>query len=81
MLVLDWYSLFQDSNQRISYEIFLDIMEEVINKWVPRKRTVELDKWLVVPPRTLLQRRAVLWSRYKQFRRDTGRNSPETVMA
>ena len=81
LLELDWYYLFQGSNPRICYRLFLDTMEEVINKWVPRRRTVKLGKWLVVPPRALLQRRAVLWNRYKQFRRDSGRNSPETVIA
>ena len=75
LFMVNWELLFDGMDVNECYEIFLDVIDECIAKYVPQRKPPSVNgKWLADPPRELLRERASLWRNYKQSRNLYGRN-------
>ena len=80
LVEVDWDTAFVELDIGECYRLFIGIIEDCINRYVPYKEAPKSGKWLVVPPRSLILRRKTLWNAFKSCRSRHGRVHPETVM-
>ena len=58
------------------FELFLDLLQSLINRYVPLSDVESrLPSWMSLPPRSLMRQRSVAWNDFKELRRELGRSS------
>ena len=76
-----WEQLFYGLDTEICYNIFLEIVNESVARWVPFKRAPGECKWLKDPPRAMKRKKARLWRIFLHKRDQLGRNHQDTLEA
>lgn len=78
---IDWDFEFTYLNPDQMYTRFLDIVDPLIDRYVPSKcfSSSSVPPWLVKPPRALKTQRSHLWEEYKLQRHEYGRQSPRAL--
>ena len=78
----DWRFEFAGMSSREMNSSLLKIIERLVDRFVPKAmRCKTKPPWTLNPPRTLLHRKSLLFSNYKQVRETRARNHPETIAA
>ena len=73
---IEWEFLFTNLSVNDCYSVFLEILTELIEMYVPVKPENPSPKWLSSPPRALMRDRSRAWQLYKDRRCSLGRNHP-----
>ena len=76
-----WDSLFEGESVDSSYEIFLNMYQELVERYVPLKECNTGTGFRLRPPRSLLRRRQILWQEFCSIRNDMGRSHALTTRA
>ena len=59
--LVEWEMHFDGLSVEESYGIFLDLLFELINQYVPQRRPPRVGEWLVSPPRSIIREKELKW--------------------
>ena len=78
---VDWELEFMYLGVQDSYEVFLSIIMQLVNHYVPVSSGDPSPPWSVRPPRVLGRDRSNAWRHYKYLRSIHGRSDDRTLLA
>ena len=79
---VDWMGEFVDLSAADCYQVFVDVLSEVIDMFVPSvESSPGRPPWIAKPPRSLINDRSRAWTRYKLLRGELGRTHHQVVGA
>ena len=79
---VDWMDEFGDLSAADCYQVFVNVMSEVIDMFVPQvEPRPGRPTWIAKPPRSLISNRSQAWTHYKILRGELGRTHQQVVSA